>query len=289
MHTAAAPSPKVICSSCRRVQQYVSFRHSTFSLGYLVMHCLWTGRPGTRLERRVRVSCTCAQDLELCLNHRHSIKEASAISSHVAIPCSIRYTAKPSLTTPTQYQQARNQMLTSNQSHRLPRSSKASLQACKCKQAAPSLTTQATSEKAHPASQPTCYQTSHTRSSIEKDSPLIPGEIDRLDPAQLSRLSTTTRLPPVPPLMITHAQRHRHRHRHRRLTTRRSPNIQVSTARLAWAWGHMRFSWRGTYHRPRVLGNPIPRGHVPGSFVGWESLALLHGRFDRARLSRLTN
>ena len=28
--TAAAPSPKVICSSCRRVQQYVSFRHSTF-------------------------------------------------------------------------------------------------------------------------------------------------------------------------------------------------------------------------------------------------------------------
>jgi hypothetical protein len=65
--TAAAPSPKVICSrgsSCRRVQQYVSFRHSTFPLGYLVMHFLWMGRPGTRLERRVRVSCTCTQDLE---------------------------------------------------------------------------------------------------------------------------------------------------------------------------------------------------------------------------------
>jgi hypothetical protein len=60
--TAAAPSPKVICSrgsSCRRVQQYVSFRHSTFPLGYLVMHFLWTvdlGHGSTKSEYAY-VSC----------------------------------------------------------------------------------------------------------------------------------------------------------------------------------------------------------------------------------------
>jgi hypothetical protein len=121
--------------------------------------------------------------------------------------------------------------------------------------------------------QPTCYQTSHT-SRIEKDSHrflLIPGRGQDTLPAQpqLSCLYPTRRQPP-PPIL---AQHHRHRH-----LTRRSPNIQVSTARLAWAWGHMRASWRGTCWRPRMLGNSIPRGHVPGSFVGWESLALLHAR-----------
>lgn len=103
----------------------------------------------------------------------------------------------------TSLQQARNQMLTSNQSHRLPQSSKASLQACKCKQAARCIANHSSDKRESTPSQPTCYQTSHTRSSIEKDSPLIPGEIDRLDPARLFRLSTTTRLPPVPPLTIT--------------------------------------------------------------------------------------
>jgi hypothetical protein len=34
--------------------------------------------------------------------------------------------------------------------------------------------------------------------------------------------------------------------------------------------------------------HPKSLGHVTGSFVGWESLALLHGCFDRTRLSRLT-
>jgi hypothetical protein len=88
MHTAAAPSPKVICSSCRRVQQYVSSRHSTFPLGYLVMHFLWMGRPGTRLERRVRVSCTCTQDLEtmfelLALSKRQV--QVRLMSQHLAV------------------------------------------------------------------------------------------------------------------------------------------------------------------------------------------------------------
>jgi hypothetical protein len=98
--TAAAPSPKVICSrgsSCRRVQQYVSFRHSTFPLGYLVMHFLWASRPGTRLDEervRVRIMHAVMNLTELCLNHRQTLfKQASAISSHVTMMCSIRYKA----------------------------------------------------------------------------------------------------------------------------------------------------------------------------------------------------
>lgn len=173
-------------------------------------------------------------------------------------------------------------MLTSNQSHRLPQRGKAPLQACKCKQAASSLTTQATSEKRHrtetPRLQPTClacYQTSHTR-SIEKDSaPLIPGEIDRLDPAQLFCLSTTRPLPPRTHYILF--QHHRHRH-----LTRRSPTIQLPSTLppgwLAWAW--VTCGPPGGVHTldPGRWEIPFPRGHVPGSFVGWESLALLQGR-----------
>lgn len=54
MHNSGRAIPKVICSSCRRVQQYISFRHSTFPLGYLVMHFLWTvdmGHGSTKCTR----------------------------------------------------------------------------------------------------------------------------------------------------------------------------------------------------------------------------------------------
>lgn len=50
-------------------------------------------------RRRVRVHIMHVRKKpELCLNHRHTIKEASAISSHVTIPTSIRYRAIAFLT-----------------------------------------------------------------------------------------------------------------------------------------------------------------------------------------------
>ena len=168
-------------------------------------------------------------------------------------------------------------MLTSHQSRRLPQPGKAPPQACKCKQsrASDKREWKSHTQPAKPVTKPRIK----TR-RIEKDShralPLIPGGQARtiLRPQPAPTLSSLVSTLPIAPNTIAIAH-----------LTRRSPKHTgpLPPGWLAWAWGHMRASWRGTWLATQGAGRiHIPRGHVPGSFVGWRVACVTARPFGRA-------